>query len=162
IVGDGNVGVATAAANSSGGLYVQATTDSDHPGAWQQDNGLSIAGELDFRPALTTSGVLPFTDTVGDKHTVSVSPDGAWGNLVAYVSKDTDTDTDGAITWNYEIDPALAQKLAQGEQHTDTFAVTVTDSAGGKATTNVTVTVVGTNETPLIVSGNPQIPLPAI
>ncbi len=158
IVGDGAIGLATAAAVNSSeaqgdGLYSQSSNGAGGFNAWQPVSGSSIFGELDFKPALTTTGLLSFTDT-NDTHTVSVAADGqTWGHLVAYVSSDTTgSNTAGSVTWAYEVDPNKAATLALGEQHFDTFSLTLTDSNGGTATTNVTVTVAGSDETPKITS----------
>ena len=169
IVGDGTMGFAPSTAisaannrsdHATGGLYVQ-SGDGVVFGAWQPQSGnVSLFSELDFQPALTTKGTLAFTD-VADTHTVSVSADAAttWGNLVAYVSTDTTgSNTAGAITWAYEVDPSKAASLGLGEVHYDTFAVTLTDSSGGKVSTNVTVVVAGADEAPKIVSASPAVP----
>ena len=163
IIGNGAIGLGNAAANAGDALYVQSGNGTVF-NAWSPAGNASLFTELDFQPALTTTGTLGFTD-INDTHTVSVSSDASvtWGNLVAYVSNDTTgTNAVGAVAWIYEVDPAKAASLALGEVHYDTFALTLVDSTNGTATTNVTVAVDGVNETPWIVSGNPNIPLPAI
>ena len=45
---------------------------------------------------------------------------------------------------------ASFQSLAVGETRTETFSYTVADQAGATATANVTVTVVGANDTPIV------------
>ncbi|WP_198387105.1 retention module-containing protein [Shewanella marisflavi] len=55
--------------------------------------------------------------------------------------------------WSYTLaDNALVDALAQGETHEETFLVTVTDEHGAYSTQQVTVTVTGTNDIPLITS----------
>ena len=44
-------------------------------------------------------------------------------------------------------------RTAAGESHDEVFTVTVTDDQGAIATQAVTITVTGTNDTPLITSG---------
>ena len=109
----------------------------------------STPAALNFAPALTTSGALGFVDS-NDTHTVSVaSHSGDWGNLIAWVATDTTgTNQDGKINWAYEVNPQAAAALTIGQTHTDTFTVTLIDSAGNPATRDVTVTVIGTNEVP--------------
>jgi VCBS repeat-containing protein len=157
IIGDGRIGLATAAANASGALFTQTGTD-----AWQQATvqqvAVSLGGDtedpvFDFEPALTTAGTLPFTDT-GDTHTVSVADVGStWGALNAWIGADTTGgNTAGEVKWSYAVDPELAARLALGEVHVDTFTVTLKDSAGNVTSTTVSVTVMGTNERPNITS----------
>ncbi|HZT24469.1 MAG TPA: VCBS domain-containing protein, partial [Pseudolabrys sp.] len=109
---------------------------------------------LNFAPALTTTGVVSFLDT-NDTHTVAVAAhDGDWGNLVAWVGTDTTNGNNlGTVNWAYEVDPSAAAGLTIGQTHSDTFTLTLTDSGGNVVTKNVTVTVIGTNEVPVIAQG---------
>ncbi|MFC2970580.1 VCBS domain-containing protein, partial [Acidimangrovimonas pyrenivorans] len=54
--------------------------------------------------------------------------------------------------WSYTLDNAAAavQALAEGEQKTESFTVTVTDDQGATATQQVAITVTGTNDAPKI------------
>ncbi|MEZ9832769.1 VCBS domain-containing protein [Vibrio breoganii] len=56
-------------------------------------------------------------------------------------------------TWTYTLDNSAHQELAEGEHHTETLLVTVTDEHGAKATQTVTVDVEGTNDKPVVTSG---------
>ena len=116
----------------------------------------STPAALNFAPALTTTGALGFVDS-NDTHTVSVaSHSGDWGNLIAWVATDTTgTNQDGKINWAYEVNPQAAAALTIGQTHTDTFTVTLIDSAGNPATRDVTVTVIGTNEAPELSFASP-------
>ncbi len=105
--------------------------------------------------ALSTSGTLLFTD-IDDTHTVSaaaVSSD-SWGTLTPTLLVDTTgSNTGGEIQWIYQVDAAhMADVIALGAGviHSDTIAVTVTDSAGTAAIQDVTVFIAGRNEAPVI------------
>ena len=100
---------------------------------------------------LTTTGTIPFTDS--GTHTVkAVALAGDWGTLTPVVSTDTTNSSLGEVSWTYQINEALAATLAAGATHQDTFAVQLTGS-GGTATEDVTVTVVGTKESPNVAWG---------
>ncbi|MFA0254627.1 VCBS domain-containing protein, partial [Vibrio breoganii] len=52
--------------------------------------------------------------------------------------------------WHYTLDNSAHQALAQGESHTETMLVTVTDDKGATTTQQVVVTVEGTNDKPVL------------
>ncbi len=56
----------------------------------------------------------------------------------------------GSGEWTYVLDQGAANKLAQDEKATETFAVTVTDGQNATATATVTITISGTNDAPAI------------
>ncbi len=100
---------------------------------------------------LTTSGTMPFTDS--GTHTVkAVALAGDWGTLTPVVSTDTTSSSLGEVSWTYQVNEALAATLAAGSTHQDTFTVQLT-GAGGTASEVVTVTVVGTAESPTVAWG---------
>jgi VCBS repeat-containing protein len=53
-------------------------------------------------------------------------------------------------TWSYTLDPAAAQQLGAGQSVQDVFTATVTDDIGAAAQQDVTVTVTGTNDAPVV------------
>ena len=99
---------------------------------------------------VSTSGAVFFTDAdKTDTHTVSVtSQSGDLGTLTAIVD-----DADGKVTWSYDVSHAGIAPLAAGQTHTDTFTLTLDDGHGGSATQNVTVTLTGIDDAPVISSG---------
>lgn len=90
----------------------------------------------------TASGKLDVSDAdIGDSATWSVGNDhGSYGSLVV----------DDSGHWTYALDNDAAQGLKEGETHTDTFLVTATDDSGASVTHEVTITVTGTNDAPVI------------
>ena len=61
---------------------------------------------------------------------------------------------DGTVTWDYTILETALDFLGEGEQVTAVFTVTVTDDQLAIATQNVTITITGANDAPLIVAGD--------
>ncbi len=59
----------------------------------------------------------------------------------------------GEITWNYSVDNAAVQFLAEGETVEETFTVSVDDGNGGTVDETVVVTITGTNDAPTIDAG---------
>ncbi|MEZ9938302.1 VCBS domain-containing protein, partial [Vibrio breoganii] len=54
--------------------------------------------------------------------------------------------------WHYTLDNSAHQALAEGETHTETMLVTVTDDQNTTTTQQVVVTVEGTNDKPVLKS----------
>ncbi|KJV05960.1 cadherin-like domain-containing protein [Methylocucumis oryzae] len=81
---------------------------------------------------------------------VGVALIGSYGTLTV--------NSDGS--YSYELNNSLAavQALALGEQITDDFTYTMQDTAGEKSTAGLTVTITGTNDAPVVVSGTPVLP----
>ncbi|WP_198589388.1 VCBS domain-containing protein, partial [Vibrio breoganii] len=52
--------------------------------------------------------------------------------------------------WHYTLDNSAHQALAEGETHTETMLVTVTDDQNTTTTQQVVVTVEGTNDKPVL------------
>ncbi len=98
-----------------------------------------------------TTGNITFTDPdVGDIHTVVITPqNGAQGTM-------STTLTDGVagnVAWTYTPNAALLASLAAGQTANETFTVTIKDRLNAVATQNVTVTMTGTNNAPVISLG---------
>lgn len=107
---------------------------------------------------LTSTGKINFSDVdLSDVHTVTsaASSIGTLGTLTASVTNDDShtTGLGGQVTWAYGVDNAKIQYLAAGESKVETFTVTLSDGHGGVVPSTVSVTIVGTNEAPVITSG---------
>ncbi|MDB5586598.1 MAG: hypothetical protein JWP26_1568 [Devosia sp.] len=92
-------------------------------------------------------------DDQGDTHSVSVTPGanaGYLGSLVANVSEETAGDGNGFVTWLYSVSDAALNPLQAGETKIETFTVRVSDGHGTFADRLITVTLVGTNDTPVV------------
>ncbi|MEH6631107.1 MAG: VCBS domain-containing protein [Halopseudomonas aestusnigri] len=91
--------------------------------------GSMVATDVDNGAVLTWSG-----DADGTYGSFSINPTtGAW----EYTLDNSDADTDA---------------LAEGQNETETFTVTVTDEFGATDTQDVTITVKGTNDSPIAVA----------
>ncbi len=118
---------------------------------------------------LSDDGSFAFTDVdTHDVHTVTVTAVDAQGNpvdtnlgtLTASVVNDTTNDTFpvGVVDWDYDVDNSLyaIQSLAVGETITEYYAVEVSDGNGGSTTKIVEVTIVGTNDRPVIYTSDSE------
>ena len=56
----------------------------------------------------------------------------------------------GVVQWSFAVDPAALQFMAQGEEFTQTYTVTIHDGAGGSVSEEVVITLTGTNDVPLV------------
>ncbi|MGF6165127.1 VCBS repeat-containing protein [Pseudomonas sp. 2725] len=96
-------------------------------------------------------------DLADDAHVASVSaPSGALGTLVAIVSDESTGDAAGSVGWTYTLNNNAAQYLAEGQTKTEVFTVTLTDDFGATVTKDVTITLTGSNDAPVLsfVTGN--------
>src|SRR5262249_9389278 len=106
----------------------------------------------------TTSGTIAFTDVnLTDVHLVSAafkSTDYALGQLGSLTAvKTTDTTgsgTGGLLTWTFTATDAALNQLAKGQIVHETYTVTLDDQNGGVVTRDVTVTITGTDDAPVI------------
>ena len=116
----------------------------------------------------TATGAVTFTDVdLSDHHTVSITGVVASGittglatdaTVLSWLSLGTLTDTTGSglggsDAWNFSAQDKSFDYLAAGESLMLTYTVQVDDGHGGVVTQPVTITVTGTNDTPVITSG---------
>ncbi|WP_238281238.1 VCBS domain-containing protein, partial [Methylobacterium goesingense] len=134
-VGDGQGGsvAQTVAVTLTGTNDAPVITSSAQGGAVKED------------VTLTATGVVTSSDVDHDATaTYTGNATGTYGSFTV----DAQTGR-----WTYALDNAGHQELAEGEVHTETFTVLVTDDKGATASQNVFVTVTGTNDAPSIAAG---------
>ncbi|WP_417683881.1 tandem-95 repeat protein [Roseibium sp.] len=111
---------------------------------------------------LSDTGTIEFTDVdLIDTHTVSVSSPAmatdsqgglvaARGVLTAVIVDDLPADGAGQVTWTFAISDGAVDDLAEGQTLTQVYTVTVDDGKGGTASEDVTITITGTNDSPVV------------
>ncbi|QTE90434.1 retention module-containing protein [Shewanella algae] len=116
------------------------------PGEGDADGTVREAGQFD------DSSVDPGTPGVSGQLSASDVDNGA--DLTWSGSADSPLGSfsiDAATgAWNYQLDNAAAEGLLEGEIRTETFSVTVTDEFGASAEQLVTITIIGTNDAPIL------------
>src|SRR5713226_5813586 len=104
----------------------------------------------------TASGTIVFTDAdLTDTHrVVSVVPQGAGylGSFTLGALADSTGGVTGSIPWTFSVADGALDFLAAGQTLVQSYAVTVGDFHNGPATQIVTVTLIGTNDAPVITS----------
>lgn len=137
---------------------------------YQAPQMLETAGTPGPADELTTSGDIQFEDVdLIDTHAASATFASASlsnGDAVsapllaelasamsALVSDDSTGDTAGTVSWAFTLDAESAEFLAAGQVLTAVYDVSVTDDPSTSDTVQVTVTIVGSNDAPIIVAG---------
>jgi VCBS repeat-containing protein len=96
----------------------------------------------------TASGTITYNDVDTADHTASFAPQP--GSYIGTFTLDPVNQSGNSVGWNFSVDDADLDALADGETRTQLYDVTVDDGAGGTATTTVTITITGTNDAPII------------
>jgi VCBS repeat-containing protein len=102
----------------------------------------------------TATGAITFADAdLDDHHTVSATLASttyshALGTLTPTVT--TDADGHGAVAWTYQADDSALQALAVGQTVMETYTVAISDGHGGVVDQDVTVTITGANDAPVL------------
>jgi VCBS repeat-containing protein len=115
---------------------------------------------------LLTKGAFGFTDAdLTDTHTATVIgspvvdashapgfivPAGGLGTFTPLAV--TESAGSGQAPWSFTVDNALVQSLGKGQYITQTYTVQLDDHHGGHPTQNVTVTIAGINDAPVVTS----------
>nr|CAD6596238.1 hypothetical protein RKHAN_00247 [Rhizobium sp. Khangiran2] len=98
-------------------------------------------------------GTFHLYDDHGDTHQVLVTqPQGSsyLGYVTAEIAETTANDGHGVVRWHYHVTDAALNPLAEGDVKVETFTITVTDNHGTSTSHEVTITLKGTNDTPVI------------
>ena len=146
-VSDGLGGVAThlvtVTVTGSNDAPVLSFASGNDVGAVQEDSTLSVSGQFsstDIDHAATATWSIAGSNT-GSYGSIAVDSSGQWTYTLA-------NGTDGVAS--------AVQSLKAGESHNEVFSVQVSDGLGGVDTQQVTVTVTGSNDAPVLsfASGN--------
>jgi VCBS repeat-containing protein len=97
----------------------------------------------------TGSSILKFTDNnASDIHKASVVP--LSGGYLGSFYLSPVNQTANTVNWTFKVSDAKIDHLQAGETLTQKYRVTINDGHGGKATKDVTVVIVGTNDVPVL------------
>jgi len=103
----------------------------------------------------TANGNVTFSDIeTADTHTASFAP--LDSGYVGTFSLDplSEAAGSGSVAWHYTVNNSDIQFVAQGQQLTQTYQVSVTDDHGVSGIQDVTITINGTNDAPHAVNEN--------
>jgi VCBS repeat-containing protein len=128
-----------------------------------EDQNVSPAGKL------TAQGDLHFADVdLSDTHTVSTTVSAAVSGggtnplseaalLAAFTTavEDSTGHALGEVDWNFALANNATNFLGAGQTLTLTYHVAVNDNAGGSATQDVTITILGVNH-PVVITSGPE------
>ncbi|ABD06345.1 VCBS [Rhodopseudomonas palustris HaA2] len=148
-------------------VQVTITGTNDAPVITVASPDSSSASLTESDAALTASGTLTVTDvdvsntvTASVQSVVVAGPSGGLSSAAllamlavpgaAIAADPTDAHN---LAWTFNSAPQAFDFLAQGETLSLTYTVGVQDGAGGSDTQTVTVTVAGTNDTPVLITG---------
>lgn len=110
---------------------------------------------------LSASGVIGFTDAdLSNSHTLGSQlisatnangkPVAALGNLVATLADSAQGDGLGSVHWDYSVAAGALDYLGAGETITLVYRVSVADGSTAAASRDVTVTLTGSNDAPIV------------
>jgi VCBS repeat-containing protein len=110
---------------------------------------------------LSANGDIGFTDTdLSNSHTLGSQlisatdadgkPVAALGNLIATLADSAQGDGVGSVHWDYSVAAGALDHLGAGETITLVYRVSVTDGSAATASRDVTVTLTGSNDAPIV------------
>lgn len=164
-IADGQVVTETITITVSDGQGGQATQDIDIRIVGTNDAPVvttapgAKTGDIDLSVSTTAQGQLTASDPdaassgsdATSRGTRALADDDGlvWSGSAAGTFGTFTVDADGK--WTYEA--TLGENLAEGQNATESFVATVTDTNGGTATETVTINLTGTNEAPVVTAG---------
>ena len=128
-------------------------------GMIEEDVTLSTSGSITFAdvdandaPMAMVSNVVSVTGVDANNDPISITTlDAANIDAAFNISAPGTNNNNGTVNWDYTIaNPAVLDFLADGEVVTATFEIIVDDGHGVTVSENVTITINGTNDAPVI------------
>ncbi|MBV5304987.1 MAG: VCBS domain-containing protein, partial [Chlorobium sp.] len=141
-------------------VTVTGTNDAPVIGAGSFIDSVTEIGDLaagENTTDLVASGSFAISDVdlTNTQSVAAVAADAGYlGTFTPSVTDQTTTDGTGTIGWNFTVADSAIDHLAADETLTQTYAVTVTDTAGATATKNVVITINGMNDAPIVEATN--------
>src|SRR5262249_6513946 len=125
-------------------------TSGDQKGAVIEDTNVDNSGNLN------TGGTITFTDVeLTHTHTATFPPRGSGylGTFAHTLTSEASGGSAGTVGWTFSVSDQAVDFLAKDQTLTQTYTVKVADNNGGFTTQDVTITIHGTNDAPVITSG---------
>ncbi|UWQ91566.1 VCBS domain-containing protein [Rhodobacteraceae bacterium M382] len=113
-----------------------------------------LSGDVVDGGVLTASGTINFNDhEIADNHTILVAP-ATTGYVGAFASSVTalavGSTASGSITWTLTVGASEIQGLSEGQEIVQYYDVAITDPHGGQVQEQIAITLMGTNDLPVI------------
>ncbi|MGB5438795.1 MAG: VCBS domain-containing protein, partial [Gammaproteobacteria bacterium] len=141
-----DVTVTITGANDAPVIAIGDVTGNITEGSTLTDSGSITFTDLDLTDTLTATEV---TKSLTTALTLTAAQQAAIENAFTISAAGGNTNN-GTINWDYTITEAELDFLAAGETVTAVFTITINDANGGTDTQDVTVTINGANDTPVI------------
>ncbi len=146
-LGGGGAGARTN--NGQGGAGLSNTGGGGGGGDFEGQGGAGGSGIVIVRYTATTNNTVAAVRA--DKTPLELTSAQQAAIEAAFsITPDSVNTNNGVIAWDYSIAEGDLDFLAAGETVTAVFTVTVDDQKGGTATQDVTVTITGSNDAPVI------------
>src|SRR5262249_16320875 len=144
-------------ASSTQAVTITVIGTNDAPVVTSAQNGaVTEHVNVDNSGNLDTGGIITFTEVhLTANHPVTFTPDGNnyLGTFTPTLTQDATGGSTGVVGWTFSVSEKTVEFLAAGQTLTQTYTVQVADNNGGFTTQDVTITITGTNEAPVITSG---------
>ncbi|TCT34759.1 VCBS domain-containing protein [Martelella mediterranea] len=145
----------TDAAGNSSPVSAQSFTRSNNSPDIDENSGTTgavselVAGDPgEGTDTHTATGSIGFNDhDRSDEHIVAIAENGInyLGDLTASVNGET-----GAIDWTFTVNDVALTYLGEGETRNQTYTLTLDDQNGATDTVDITVTMTGSNDAPVV------------